>query len=267
MISLKIGIQTASLGLPLKKALHVAAQFGAEAVEIDGRRELPASEFGDTALRQIRKLLDDLNLRVAAIRFPTRRGYDSNDDLERRVTATKQAMAMAFKLGAPVVVNQIGRVPSSDVDDRSPLDQQRWQTMIEVLTDLGIHGERHGALLAAETGTESGPELAALLNQMPQGTIGVTLDPGNLIINGYSPLEAIAALGPSIFHVHAKDGVQDLAQNRGLEVPLGRGSADFPALLAALEEHDYRGYLVIEREESEHRLFEVEQAVKYLRNI
>ena len=267
MISLKIGIQTASLRLPLKKALLVAAQFGAEAVEIDGRHELPAAQFGDTALRQIRKLLDDLNLRVAAIRFPTRHGYDVVEDIERRVTATKQAMTMAYKLGASVVVNQIGQVPCSSADERSPVDQQRWQTMVEVLTDLGLHGARHGAILAAETGTESGPDLAALLAELPQGGIGVTLDPGNLIVNDFSPLEAVAALGPSIFHVHAQDAVRDLAQRRGLEVPLGRGSADFPALLAALEEHDYRGYLMIERQESDNRLYEIEQAVKYLRNL
>lgn len=267
MISLKIGIQTASLRLPLKKALHVAAQFGAEAVEIDGRRELPASEFGDTALRQIRKLLDDLNLRVAAVRFPTRRGYDTLDEIERRVAATKQAMTMAYRLGAPVVVNQIGQVPNPSADDRSAFEQQRWQTMVEVLTDLGLYGERNGAILAAETGTESGADLAALLGELPAGTVGVTFDPANLIINQFSPLEAIAALGPSIFHVHAQDAVRDLAQGRGINVPLGRGSADFPALLAALEEHDFRGYLTVERRESEQPLFEIEQAMKYLRNV
>jgi len=267
VIRLKIGIQTASLRLPLKKALHVAADFGAHAVEINGRSELPASEFGDTALRQIRKLLDDLNLSVAAVGFPTRRGYDVLDDLDRRVAATKKAMTMAYKLGAPVVVNQIGPVPVADAEQRSSAEQDRWQTLCEVLTDLGVYGQKHGALLAAETGTEEGAELAALIRSLPQGAIGVNLDLGNLVVNGFSPAEAISALGDSILHVHAKDGVRDLAQNRGIEVPLGRGSADFPALLAALEEQDYQGYLTIERRESENRLFEIEQAVKYLKNL
>jgi len=267
VIRLKIGIQTASLRLPLKKALYVASEMGADAVEIDARRELPASELGDTALRQIRKLLGDLNLQVAAVRFPTRRGYDVIDDLERRVAATKQAMTMAYKLGASVVINQIGPVPPPVADDRSPLEQQRWQTLVEVLTDLGLYGEHHGAVLAAETGTESGADLAALLEALPQGMVGVNLDPGNLIIHEFSPQEAVEALGAVILHVHAKDAVRDLAQNRGVEVPLGRGSVDFPALLAALEEHDYRGYLTIEREDSEDRLFEITQAVKYLRSL
>ena len=95
----------------------------------------------------------------------------------------------------------------------------------------------------------------------------VNFDPGNLIINGYSPLEAAGVLGPHIVHVHAKDAVRDLAQGRGLEVPLGRGSVDFPALLAVLEEHHYRGYLTIEREQSRQPEEEIGLAVQYLRNI
>ena len=61
-------------------------------------------------------------------------------------------------------------------------------------------------------------------------------------------MEAVEALGPRILHVHARDGVRDLARGRGLEVPLGRGSADFPGLLGALENFSYRGYFTIARE-------------------
>jgi L-ribulose-5-phosphate 3-epimerase len=50
-------------------------------------------------------------------------------------------------------------------------------------------------------------------------------------------------------------------------VPLGRGSADFPELLAMLEERGYRGYLTIQREGAEDPLFEIGQAVKYLRSL
>ncbi|MEK6249266.1 MAG: sugar phosphate isomerase/epimerase, partial [Planctomycetales bacterium] len=64
-----------------------------------------------------------------------------------------------------------------------------------------------------------------------------------------------------------KDGVRDLSRGRGLEVALGRGSADFPELLGTLEQHDFRGYLAIERGESEDPVFEIGQAVKYLQSL
>jgi sugar phosphate isomerase/epimerase len=258
--ALKIAIQLKSLRLPLKKALTTAAQLGASAVEIDARGEVRPGELTQTGLRQFKKLLEDLNLRVAAVGFLTRRGYDVEEDLQRRIEATRQAMTFAYSLGAPVVVNQIGRVPS---DEKSP----EWQRLVEALHDLGNWGQTAGARLAAETGSESGPDLARLLATLPEGAVGVNLDPGNLVVNGFSPLEAVEALGPSILHVHAKDGVRDLAQGRGLEVQLGRGSVDFPALLGALEEHGYRGYLTIERTGGTDPVLEIGQAVKYLRSL
>ena len=54
--------------------------------------------MSETGLRQLRKMLDDLNLKVAALRFQTRRGYDSLDDLDRRIDATKDTMKLAYRL-------------------------------------------------------------------------------------------------------------------------------------------------------------------------
>ena len=216
MPELRIGIQLTSLRLPFKNALQAAQRLGAHAVEIDARQDVRPAELGRTAMRQLRKLLEDHGLRVSAVSFQTRRGYDVEDDLAARVEATKRAMSFAFELGAPAVVNQIGRVP----DD---MESSEWKLLVDVLNELGKHGQHVGAILAAETGTESGEDLARLLAALPTGALGINLDPGNLIVNGFSPLEAVGALGRNIIHVHAKDGVRDLAKGRGLEVPLGRG--------------------------------------------
>jgi sugar phosphate isomerase/epimerase len=267
MLTLRIGIQTACLRLPLRKALQTAAELGAEAVEIDARNELKPSELTQTGLRQFRKLLDDLNLKVCAVGFRTRRGFDAEEDLDRRVAATKQAMQMAHGLGATVVINQIGPVPAGTGEDLDAADQRRWQLLTAVLTDLAHFGQHAGALLAAETGTESGEDLARVLASCPEGLVTVNLDPANLIVNGFSPAEAIAALGPNIAHVHINDAVPDRSRGRGIEVPIGRGMADFPSLLALLEEHDYRGYFTIQRSESDEAVFEVGQAMKFLRNL
>ncbi len=260
MPALKIGIQLTSLRLPFKQALQVAQRLGAHAVEIDARKMLRPADLGQTGIRQLRKLLADHNLRVSALGFPTRHGYHVEENLTARVEATKQAMTFAYALGAPVVVNQIGRVPTDT-------DSSEWKLLVDILTELGKHGEHTGAVLAAETGTESGEDLARLLAALPTGTIGINLDPGNLIVNGFSPLDAVDALGNAILHVHAKDGVRDLAQGRGLEVPLGRGTADWPALIGALGNHEYRGDFTIERTTPEHPVNEVQQAMQFLKNM
>jgi sugar phosphate isomerase/epimerase len=267
MLTLKIGVQTASLRQTFKQSLQTASRMGVDAVEIDARTELRPASLSETGLRQFRKMLKDLNLKVCAVAFPTRRGYDQFEDLDRRVAATKEAMKMAYALGASVVVNQIGQIPdppdSESVDDAN----DRWQSLLDVLSDLGHFGDRHGAQLAAETGSESGAALAKLLAAVPQASVGATLNPGNLIVNGFSPAEAVRELGEGILYVRVRDAVRDLARGRGVEVALGRGSADFPALLGALEEHDYRGYLAIERREAQDPIFEISQAILYLRNL
>ncbi len=260
MPQLKIAVELRSLRLPFKQALLAAKRLGVSAVEVDARGEINPQQLSQSGLRQVRKMLDDLELRVAAVAFRTRRGYDTAEDLERRIEATKAAMSFAYSLGASLLVNQIGRVPDKS---EGPI----WSTLIEALTDLGAYGQRAGATLTAETGSESGADLARLLAALPHGSLAVSLNPGNLIINGFAPLDAITAIGSNIRYVRAKDGVRDLAQGRGIEVPLGRGSADFPALCGALEEHGYRGYWTVVRERAEDPFGELAQAVQFLASL
>lgn len=260
MSHLKIGIQLTSLKQPLRQALQTAARLGARGVEIDARTQLRPGELTQTGLRQFRKLLEDLNLRVCAVGFPTRRGYNVREDLEQRVEATRQAMKLAFDLGASVVVNSVGRIPSEATGPE-------WDLLVQVLSDLGKYGQRVGAWLAAETDADDPADLARLIAALPEGSLGVNLDPGNLIIHGHSARAAVECLGPQVVHVHAKDGVRDLARGRGIEVPLGRGSVDFPELAGKLEECQYRGYFTVERQNAEDPVREIGLAVEYLSHL
>jgi sugar phosphate isomerase/epimerase len=260
MSQLPIGIQLASLRLPFKKSLVLAAKLGAEAVEIDARGELRPQEFGSTAIRQLRKMLDDLQLRISTVSFYTRRGYDVQDDLDRRIEATKKAMDFAYSLGSSTLVNHVGLIPESP-------EGQEWDSLVQSLHDLGAYGQRCGTHLLARTGHAGGNELARLVSALPAGYLGIDLDPGGLIVNGQAVSEAVDLLAGNILHVHARDGVRDLALGRGLEVPLGRGSVDFPNLLAALESEGYRGFLTIERAASPTAVEEIGDAVQFLKRL
>ncbi len=266
MLQIKVAVELASLQarsgpqITFAQALHTAARLGAEAVEIDGRNEVSVANLSRTGVRQVRKMLEDLNLRVAALSFRTRRGYSDVNELDRRVDATKNALKLAYELGTNVVINHIGRVPADE-------DATALTTLRTALADIGREGQRVGAMLAAETGTESGADLLKLIESLPPGSIGVDFNPANLIVHGFDPREAATKLGAYVLHVHATDGTRDVAAGRGIEVPLGRGSAEFPELLGALEEHQYRGYLTIRRTESNNALEEIAAAVKYLRSL
>jgi sugar phosphate isomerase/epimerase len=258
LAELKVAVRLDTMQMPLRRALQMAAQIGASAVELDARNEIHPSQLSDTGLRQLRKILEDVNLRVAALRFQTRRGYDNPANLDRRVEETKSAMQLAYQLGAPVVVNAVGMVPDSEEDPR-------WSSLQSVLEDLGRYGTRVGAFLAAETGTESGETLAKLLDGAPDAFVAVALNPGQLIINRHDVRDAVVALRDRIQLVCAVDGVLDLSAGRGLSVPLGQGTADFPELIGLLESVQYRGRYVVGRADSP--IEELQQGIDYLSNI
>lgn len=256
---MKIAIQLASLRLPFDKSLLTAAKLGAAGVEIDARKQLLPREMSRTAIRQVRKMLEDLNLRAAAVAFPTTRGYHVAENLDQRIDGTKAALKLAYELGASVVVNHVGLVPAQS-------EGPEWTRLVEALTDIGRYGQRVGALLCAETGSESGPDLKRLIDALPTGSIGVTFDPGNLVINDFDPLESLRVLGTNVLYVQATDAVRDLARRRGAEVQLGRGSVDYSSLLGLLEEQEYRGWFTLERHESPDVARELEQGVRFLKS-
>lgn len=260
MPALKIGVELASLRLPFKKALHMAAEWGADAVEIDLRGEIRPQQLSRTGVRQLRKTLDDYRLRVSAVSYRTRRGYDAPVELEPRIAGTKAAMELAHQLGATVVVNHVGRVPADK-------GSEAWRLLVDVLDELGRHGNRVGARLAAETGSESGEDLARLLAALPEGALAVDLNPGNLLVHGFSPREAVDLLGPAILHVHATDAFREPGAGRGTRAPLGEGTADYPALLGALEQHDYRGYFTVAHPTADDPIQAVATAIAYLRSV
>lgn len=260
MPKLKIAVQLRSLRQPLQQALVTAASLAPDGVEFDARLELRPAELSQTATRQLRKRLEDLNLRVSALGFRTRRGYDTLDTLDRRVEATKDALRAAHSLGATHVINAVGAVPEDENDPR-------WRLLVDVLSDLGNFGNRVGATLAAETGSEPPSRLRALIDRLPSGSLAVSLDPAALVLRGYDPHEAIAQLAEHIVCVTARDATRDRTASEGFEVSLGRGTVDFPTLLAELEQRDYRGYFTVAREQAADPVRELGRAIQYLRNL
>ena len=277
MIGFKIAVQTACFAQSIKKALHTAASLGCQGVQIDARTELQPAELSDTGLRQLRKMLDDLNLRVSSVAFPTRRGYSNPIDLQPRLEATRAAMQLASRLGARVLIGNLGLLPprpnaeDSDEDSGSvhPQDSKNASlraTLVDAMQSLAVHGDRLGVRLVMQAAAPP-KRLADFVDSLPEGTLSLDLHPARLIAQGETPADFVATAGQHIAHVHATDGVHDLALGQGVEVELGRGTADFPELLGMLEEFGYRDWLTIERRNSRQPLEEVGNAVKYLRSL
>lgn len=242
MLQLRKSVALRCLGGNLRQGLETAARIGASAVELNARTDLRLEDVSQTGLRQLRKWLADGKLQVAIVSFPTRRGLDEADGLDQRVDGIRRAMALAAGLGCRLVSTMGQPLPAEDQPERQNL-------LVSVLHDLARHSLKAGAWLACRTGSSSTADLNQLLEQLPDGALMVDLDPASLLIAGHDPALAVKAHGTRIAHFRARDGVRDRSfPGGGAEVQLGRGSVDFPALLAGLEEHSYPGFITVGRQ-------------------
>jgi len=257
---LKIGIRLESFGLPLRRALQEAQRLGVSGVEVDAVGDLSPKELSQTGRREFRHLLRGHNLEVTALGCPLRHGLDVAQGQEARIEHVRKVMSLSFDLGPRIAVVQAGKVP----EEAQPANAPR---MTEALLTLAQHGDRTGALLALDTGLESGEVLAKFLGHFDTGGLGVNFDPANLLVGGFDPYEGARALAGKIVHTHARDARAAGTRRTAQEVPLGHGDIDWMRFLSVLEEMDYRGWLTIVRETGDRRVADVADGVAFLRRL
>jgi sugar phosphate isomerase/epimerase len=249
-----------SLGLPFRKALSKAERLGVSGVQWDAVGELSPDALSQTARREIRHLLRSHNVELTALGCPLRRGLDAAENQQPRIEHIGKVLSLSFDLGPRRAIVQAGRVPS---DSETPAARLQYEAVL-ALSQLG---DRVGAVLALETGLESGEDLAAFLDRFDSGSLGANVDPANWVMHGFDPLAGAAALAGRIVHAHAKDARASTANRSAQEVALGHGDIDWMGFLGALEAADYRGWLVVERESGADRLRDVTNGVAFLRRV
>jgi L-ribulose-5-phosphate 3-epimerase len=260
MNRIKLGVRLESLGLLLRRGLEEAARLGVPGVQVDATGDLSPNTLSQTGRREFRNLLRTHNLELTALGCPLRRGLDTAENQEGRIDHVRKVLALSFDLGPRIAIVQAGRVPDDPQDPEA-------HRLSEALQALGQYGDRIGATLALETGLESGATLAQFLGRFDTGGLGVNLDPANLLMNGFDPLDSTRALRGRIVHVHAKDARRAGASQSAREVPLGHGDIEWMEFLGLLEEIEYRGWMVVERESGARGLADVASGVAFLRRL
>jgi sugar phosphate isomerase/epimerase len=257
----KIGVRLESLALPLRKALAESSRLSVGGVQIDARGDLAPDSLSQTGRREFRNLLRGYNLELTALGCPLRRGLDVAEDQQRRLDHIRKVLSLAYDLGPGIVVIEAGQVPAE-------ADVERGRLMRDALSNLAGHGDRIGTTLALETGLEAGSVLAAYLRSFDTGSLAANLDPANLLLHGFDPVQSARDLAEKVVHTHARDCRRASTSRAAQEVPLGHGDVDWMSYLEALEEIEYRGgWLTIERESGNNRLADIEAGVGFLRSV
>ena len=116
--AMRLAVATEDLGSTLRAAIHKAADAGAVGVRLNTRTEVRPDQFTDTALRQLKLLIAERQMKVAGLLFPSRRSLYEQENLERRLEGIRRVMVQAQKLGTREVLIRCGRIPSpAMVDD------------------------------------------------------------------------------------------------------------------------------------------------------
>ncbi len=225
----------------IRDQIREAARIGAKGVVLDAIGELAPDRLGDTGRRELRHLLRSVELNLIALHLPTRRTFDTEEQLDERLARAERAFAMGFELGSGLMLARVGAVPPET-------DATRQEIFRHALRELGRRAEHRGVRLAIETGTEPGNVLRGVLDRLNEPGLAASIDPGTSLQHGNDPVIAIRELGPWVVHAYASDATgpsrRTLMTNpRGVNFPAG--ALDWEEYLGSLEEINYQGFLTI----------------------
>jgi inosose dehydratase len=115
----------------------------------------------------------------------------------------------------------------------------------------------------AGTYVETADEIARIMDRIDPSLVGLCLDTGHFRFGGADPARSVVDYGDLIRHVHIKDcrtsviaGLDgddkglETALKRGVFCPFGEGDVDIEAVITALRERDYGGWLVVEQDQA-----------------
>ena len=231
---------------PLKQAVLEGVAAGARGFVIDALGELSPDRLGESGRREVRRLVRSADAVWIALGLPTRRPFDTLDQLEDRLARADRAFALAYDLGTDLVLVNVGPVPPPEpVADASgsetppptassslvtpgglilPPDlaaasaqRQRAQTTPRgpsrreifetAVTELARRADHRGVRLALETGAETGRTLAEFLQALPGPPVFADLNPVALLTRGLDPVTTTRELAGYVAHAHAGDAV------------------------------------------------------------
>lgn len=191
-------------------------------------------------------------------------------DVAAEIAAAQSHLKLLKAMGSTVFVhaetsNAIHGQRAVPLSGTPRLDDAGWARFGHRMTGFAdyIRGEGLRFAYHHHLGTVvEGPEDLAAFLKVTGPAVGLTLDTGHAALGGIDPVAAIRAHPERITHVHCKDiradvfeGVQ--ADNRsfldgvlaGMFTVPGDGGLDYAAVMQALADIDYSGWIVVEAEQ------------------
>jgi len=227
---MKLGVFTTLLSnLPLDEACQYFKSLGIEMVEL-GCAGYPGNAHAnpdillndDSKVDELKATLAKYGLEISALSCHANPVHPNKQIAAEHDKAIRDAILLAEKLGV-TQINTFSGCPGDSENAKYPnwvtcpwpnefLDILDWQwndVLIPYWKDLVAFAKPHGvdkiALEMHPGFCVYNTESLLRLREAVGPEIGANFDPSHLIWQGMDPVASIRALGPAIFHFHAKD--------------------------------------------------------------
>lgn len=229
---LKIGVTDWNLKLTGKvAALETAKRLGFAGVEVSIGREPADGKLPLDSPDLQRRYVDEarrLGIRIAGTCLDIlHRNYLKNDPLGRKWVAD----------GIPITEKLNAKVMLLPFFGKGALETQQERDYVgDILKELAPAAEKSGIILGLEN-TNSAEENVGIMERSRSPAVLAYYDVGNSTRGGYDILKEIRWLGAGrICQFHLKDNPHYL----------GQGEIDFPRVMDAIAELDFRGFANLE---------------------
>lgn len=242
----RVGISTISFRhRPLAEALRLIAAAGAREIDLGAipavTAHVPVPFHGRCA--EYARAIGAAGLRTGAVNADPGDLNDPDLSAEALSAVVTPLAELAAALGAALIV-PAGRADHTPfLDHEADLERiaENLRLISRLCADRGVrllvevlHHRRYVHTVA---------EADALLARCPPAQFGVLFDVSHVVASAEDPLAWARRLGPRIERVHLRDAVPG-----NLNLSLGAGDVDLPALVATLEDQGFTGTYVLELE-------------------
>ncbi|HXE51865.1 MAG TPA: TIM barrel protein [Tepidisphaeraceae bacterium] len=274
---IRLGVVSAALSPDPRQAARMSRELGFAGLQFDAASgAVDLTELSGSGRREFRHILTTQDQQLVGLRADAGpKGLGLGADVDRVIARLDRVMEAAAGLGAALVCADLGPLPTAPrVAKPTPKISAQQAGLIllptssapepeppsqptpppdpafvgqvnDALAELGRHADRYSVVLAFRSELSSLGSLRQAVVGANCAWFGVDLDPVAVARDEWDLDETFSQLGPLIRHVRGRDALVG-SERRTKPTPIGQGNVDWGAMLANLEETDYRGWVTID---------------------
>jgi len=247
--------------------------------------EFEGCEVGNKFPRDIETLKKALKLRNLQIASAWFSRFFTTKEKKETIDKFIKHRDFLYEMGAKViVVSESGKSVQGEINtplhSKKPVfDDKDWAKLVNGLHELGKLAKDKDMKIVYHhhmgTGVQTFDEVEKLMKITDPNLVYLLLDTGHIVFAGGDPVKMIKQFGNRIKHVHFKDirkNIMEMSINKdmsflssvkqGIFTVPGDGMIDFVPIIKALNDIDYKGWIIVEAEQDPRKANPLEYAIK-----